>query len=91
MEQTEQKLFRLLEKGTSAVLVVQEAEARLKEAGFEELKFNQTWGLTEKGKYYVKHHDTTLFAFTTGEQAVTRGTPAVLAGAASIRAVEYRG
>lgn len=50
MEQTEQKLFRLLEKGTSAVLVVQEAEARLKEAGFEELKFNQTWGLTEKGK-----------------------------------------
>ena len=72
MEQTEQKLFRLLEKGTSAVLVVQEAEARLKEAGFEELKFNQTWGLTEKGKYYVKHHDTTLFAFTTGEQAEPR-------------------
>ena len=72
MEQTEQKLFRLLEKGTSAVLVVREAERQLKEAGFEELQFNQTWGLSENGKYYVKHHDTTLFAFTTGEQAEPR-------------------
>lgn len=72
MEQTEQKLFRLLEKGTSAVLVVREAETQLKEAGFEELQFNQTWGLSENGKYYVKHHDTTLFAFTTGEQAEPR-------------------
>lgn len=66
MEQSEQRLFRLLEKGTSAVMVVQEAVSQLEEAGFEELRFDRQWGLTEHGKYYVKHHDTTLFAFTIG-------------------------
>lgn len=74
MEQTAERLFQLLEKGTSAVMVVQEAEAQLKEAGFEELHFNQTWGLTENGKYYMKHHDTTLFAFTIGERVDFRDT-----------------
>ncbi|MCI8483905.1 MAG: M18 family aminopeptidase [Lachnospiraceae bacterium] len=68
MEQTVQELFHLLENGTSAVMVVKEAEEQLKEAGFEEMKFYQAWGLTEGGKYYMKHHDTTLFAFTIGEK-----------------------
>ena len=57
-------LLQLLKKGTSAVMVVREAEQQLKKAGFEELHFSNTWGLTEGGKYYMKHHDTTLFAFT---------------------------
>lgn len=73
MEQTE-KLFHLLEKGTSAVMVVEEAAVQLKEAGFEELHFNQTWGLKENGKYYMKHHDTTLFAFTVGARVDFRDT-----------------
>ena len=68
MEQETEKLFHLLEKGTSAIMVVREAEAQLKRAGFEELNFHQTWGLTENGAYYMKHHDTTLFAFTIGEK-----------------------
>lgn len=59
-----EKLLQLLKKGTSAVMVVKEAEQQLVEAGFEELHFSNTWGLTEGGKYYMKHHDTTLFAFT---------------------------
>lgn len=62
----EQTLLQLLKKGTSAVMVVREAEKQLQEAGFEELQFTNIWGLTEGGKYYLKHHDTTLFAFTTG-------------------------
>lgn len=68
MDRSEQELFQLLEKGTSGVMVVQEAQARLDAAGFEELTFQQIWGLQGKGKYYVKHHDTTLFAFTIGEK-----------------------
>lgn len=59
-----EKLLQLLKKGTSAVMVVQEAEQQLKEVGFEELHFANTWGLTEGGRYYMKHHDTTLLAFT---------------------------
>lgn len=69
MEHAEESLFQLLEKGTSAVMVVREAETRLQKAGFEELSLSQIWGLTEYGKYYVKHHDTTLFAFTIGKRA----------------------
>lgn len=72
MEQANQKLFRMLERGTSPAMVVQEAASQLKEAGFEELSFHQGWGLTEGGKYYVKHHDTTLFAFTIGAWAEFR-------------------
>ena len=72
MEQAEQRFFRLLEKGTSAVMAVREAVSRLEEAGFEELSFDRLWGLTENGKYYVKHHDTTLFAFTIGKKTELR-------------------
>ena len=68
MERSEQMLFRLLEHGTSAPMVVKEAESQLQEAGFEELSFGQSWKLGAKGKYYLKHHDTTLFAFTVGAQ-----------------------
>lgn len=68
MERAEESLFRLLERGTSAVMVVREAVARLKKAGFEELSLSQIWGLEEYGKYYVRHHDTTLFAFTVGKR-----------------------
>lgn len=63
-----EKLLQLLKAGTSAIMVVKEAEQQLKEAGFEELCFSNTWGLTEGGKYYMKHHDTTLLAFTVGQQ-----------------------
>lgn len=68
MDRSEQELFQLLEKGTSGIMVVKEAQARLEAAGFEKLAFQQLWGLQEKGKYYVNHHDTTLFAFTIGER-----------------------
>ena len=74
MDRSEQALFQLLEKGTSGVMVVKEAQLQLEAAGFEELRFQQIWGLKEKGKYYVRHHDTTLFAFTIGEQLSFRDT-----------------
>ena len=49
MERSEQMLFRLLEHGTSAPMVVKEAEAQLQEAGFEKLSFGQSWKLGAKG------------------------------------------
>ncbi len=60
------KLHRMLAAGTSAALTVQEAARQLAEAGFEELHFSDGWGLDRGGRYYMKHHDTTLFAFTVG-------------------------
>lgn len=63
-----EQLVELLKKGTSAVMAVKEAQRRLEEAGFEELHFANAWGLTEGGRYYMKHHDTTLFAFTIPEK-----------------------
>lgn len=62
------KLMHLLEAGTSAPLAVKEAARQLQEAGFTELEFEHTWGLEHGGKYFLRHHDTTLLAFTVGEQ-----------------------
>ena len=44
------KLITMLEAGTSAALAVEEAARQLSEAGFEELKFQDAWGLTHGGK-----------------------------------------
>lgn len=66
-KQTEiQKLMTMLKAGTSAPLAVAEAMRQLEEAGFEELEFQKKWTLAAGGKYYVNHHDTSLFAFTIG-------------------------
>ena len=46
MNTTAEQLFHLIEKGGSPYQVVEEAEKRLKEAGFEKLEFHTAWGLT---------------------------------------------
>lgn len=61
-----QKLMTMLRAGTSAPLAVAEAMRQLREAGFAELRFQDGWSLEKGGKYYVNHHDTSLFAFTIG-------------------------
>lgn len=67
MIQVTDKLVKLLKEGTSAVMTVKEAENQLKEAGFDELHFSENWELKEGCSYYMKHYDTTLFAFRIGE------------------------
>ena len=64
MNTTAEQLFHLMEKGGSPYQVVEEAEKRLKEAGFEKLEFHTAWGLTGGKSYYMIHHGTTLIAFT---------------------------
>lgn len=62
-----QILFDLLKKGVSPVQAVSACEERLEKAGFERLDYKEEWKLCAGGKYYVNHHDTTLFAFTVGK------------------------
>ena len=61
-------LFDLLRKAVSPFACVQAAGERLAANGFEELCYNDEWKLKKGGKYIVNHHDTTLFAFTIGEE-----------------------
>ena len=66
MKETE-LLFDLLKKGVSPVQAVRACKERLESAGFLELPYDEPWKLQKNGRYYVNHHDTTLFAFTVGE------------------------
>lgn len=59
-------LFDLLKKGVSPVQAVSACEERLEAAGFERLEYKEEWNLAAGGKYFVNHYDTTLFAFTVG-------------------------
>ena len=57
-------LFDLLKEGVSPVHVVKACEKRLADAGFEKIAYEEEWNLKAGGRYYVDHHDTTLFAFS---------------------------
>lgn len=61
-------LFDLLKRGVSPAHAVAACEERLAAAGFEKINYEEKWKLNAGGKYYVNHHDTTLFAFTLPEQ-----------------------
>lgn len=59
-------LLELLRKGVSPVQAVRVCGEKLVSAGFREIGYDEVWNLEAGGKYYVRHHDTTLFAFTVG-------------------------
>ncbi|MBQ8040833.1 MAG: M18 family aminopeptidase [Lachnospiraceae bacterium] len=61
------KLFALLKAGVTPFHVVEKCESVLKENGFENINYEDTWKLEKGGKYVLNHHGTTLFAFTIGE------------------------
>ena len=62
-----QQLFDYLKAGTSAFHVVDHSKSVLKAAGFEELKLKEAWKLEKGGRYFCVPFDTTLYAFTIGE------------------------
>ena len=64
-------LFDLLSKAVSAFECVKESENRLVKAGFEKIDYAKEWNLAPGGKYVINHHDTTLFAFSVGENYKT--------------------
>ena len=62
-----QQLFEYLKAGTSAFHVIDHSKKVLTEAGFQELKLKETWNLENGGRYFCVPFDTTLYAFTIGE------------------------
>ena len=62
-------LFDLLKKGVSPIHTVEACAERLREAGFAELSCGGEWNLVPGGRYYIRHHNTTLFAFTNPKEA----------------------
>ena len=62
-----QQLFDYLKAGTSAFHVIDHSKNVLKAAGFKELKLKETWNLEKGGRYFCVPFDTTLYAFTVGE------------------------
>ena len=81
MKETE-LLFDLLKRGVSPVQVVDVCSERLEVAGFQALSYGENWNLVSGGSYYMKHHDTTLFAFTVGNEWEEKGAPAIRIAAA---------
>ena len=67
MDKITENLFDLIEKGVSPFQVVETAQERLKNAGFEKLEMGDAWGISQGRNYYMVHHGTTLFAFTVSE------------------------
>lgn len=63
----DRQLFEFLSKGVSPGHVVMWAEKYLMEMGFTSLSMEDRWEILPGGKYYIKHHDTTLMAFTIGK------------------------
>lgn len=61
------RLFDLLQKGTSQFHTILAAKETLIKEGFAELEWKENWQLTRGGKYLLSHHGSTLFAFTIGE------------------------
>lgn len=61
------QLFEYLKNGTSAFHVTAHSKKVLTEAGFTELKLNEPWLLERGGRYFCCPFDTTLYAFTIGQ------------------------
>lgn len=60
-------LKHTIEVATSPFHTAQEAIRQLKEAGFTELPWSQSWNIDTNGNYYTCPFGTTVFAFRTGK------------------------
>ena len=60
-------LFHILKEGVSPFHCVNTVAEELEQNGFLPLDYEKSWNLEKGGKYLVKHHGTTLFAFHIGE------------------------
>lgn len=60
------KFVNFLNKSPTPFHVVESARQLLKEAGFLELKLNETWKTQNLGKYFVTKNESSLIAFVIG-------------------------
>lgn len=63
-----QKITELLSKGKSPYHVTEWTGKQLQEAGYEELKLQESWQLHAGGKYYVRPYSGMVAAFAVPEQ-----------------------
>lgn len=61
------RLMMTLKSCVSPFHAVKYAEDKLTAAGFDRLNMYETWNIEKGGKYFVNVYDTTLFAFTVGQ------------------------
>ena len=62
----QKEFIDLLKEAVSPYQCVEAAMRRLKENGFEELRYEDAWKLVPGRKYVMNHHDTTCYAFSVG-------------------------
>ena len=58
--------IEFIEKATTPIQAVSEVISKLKDNGYTELKYGETWNLKKKSKYYVRPYSTTVIAFNIG-------------------------
>lgn len=63
-----QKIIELLSQGKSPCHVTEWTGKQLEEAGYEELKIQESWQLAAGGKYYVRPYSGMVVAFSVPEQ-----------------------
>ncbi len=68
-----ERLFKQIRESVSPFMGVEASKKRLLEKGFLELKYGREWKINRGGRYFINHHDTTLFAFTVGEKYNSSG------------------
>lgn len=61
-------LFEILEKAVTPFHCVNTIGEELEKEGFVSLSYEENWKLVPGGKYLIRHHGTTLFAFTIGSE-----------------------
>ena len=67
IEKTAKNLLKTITKSTCAFTTVTNAMNRLYQRGFDELDLRGKWSLENGGKYFINIYDSSLFAFTIGE------------------------
>lgn len=70
---TAEDLIQRISQSTSPFHTVLHVISELQEAGFTELRMNDSWELEEDGCYYVVMYDSSLFAFVVGDMAEEDG------------------
>lgn len=73
---TLKRLSRTLEASVSPYHCIMEAERQLAEAGFTALSLQQSWNLAPGGHYRINVFDSTLLAFSLGQDAIPGSVPA---------------
>ena len=61
-----EELRQLIRESVTPFHTVAAVERRLAEAGFAQLALRDSWKLEAGGRYYMKHHGSSIFAFAVG-------------------------